>query len=49
LFPEEVPDIQSTLVREMADYICPGQGMTPHQLTIEAARNMIALVEQAAR
>lgn len=43
------PDGQFTLVREMADYISPRPGMTPHRLTIEAARNMIALAERAAR
>ena len=43
------PDSQSTLVREMADYISPRPGVTPHRLTLEAARNMIALVERAAR
>ena len=43
------PDSQSTLVHEMADYISPRPGVTPHRLTIEAAHNMIALVERAAR
>ena len=43
------PDSQSTLVREMADYISPRPGMTPHRLTIEASRNMTALVDRAAR
>ena len=43
------PDSQSTLVREMATYISPRPGMTPHRLTIEAARNMTALAERAAR
>ena len=43
------PDSQSTLAREMATYISPRPGMTPHRLTIEAARNMIAVVERAAR
>ena len=43
------PDSQSTLVREMADYISPRPDTTPHRLTIEAARNMVALVERAAR
>ena len=40
---------QSGLVREMANYIVPRPGTTPHRLTIEAARNMVALVERAAR
>ena len=43
------PDSQSTLVREMATYISPRPGMSPHRLTIEAARNMLALAERAAR
>lgn len=42
------PDSQSALVREMAPYISPRLGATPHRLTIEAARNMLALVERAA-
>ena len=29
-------------------YISPRPGATPHRLTIEAARNMLALVERAA-
>ena len=43
------PDSQSTLVRQMAGYISPKPGVTPHRLTLEAARNMIALVERAAQ
>lgn len=42
------PDSQSALVREMAAYISPRPGATPHRLTVEAARNMLALVERAA-
>ena len=42
------PESQSELVREMARFISPRPGMTPHRLTIEAARNMLALVERAA-
>lgn len=42
------PESQSDLVREMASFILPRPGMTPHRLTIEAARNMLALVERAA-
>lgn len=42
------PEGQSALVREMAAYISPRPGATPHRLTIEAARNMLALVERAA-
>ncbi len=44
----EAPESQSELVREMARFISPRPGMTPHRLTIEAARNMLALVERAA-
>lgn len=44
----EAPESQSELVREMARYISPRPGMTPHRLTIEAARNMLAMVERAA-
>lgn len=44
----EAPESQSELVREMARFISPRTGMTPHRLTIEAARNMLALVERAA-
>jgi len=44
----QAPESQSQLVREMAGFISPRSGMTPHRLTIEAARNMLALVERAA-
>ena len=44
----EAPERQSELVREMARYISPRPGVTPHRLTIEAARNMLAIVERAA-
>ena len=43
------PDDQSELVREMAKYISPRPGVTPHRLTVEAARNMLAIVERAAQ
>ncbi len=43
----EAPERQSELVREMASYILPRPGVTPHRLTIEAARNMLAIVERA--
>jgi hypothetical protein len=39
---------KSALVREMARYISPRPGMTPHRLTVEAARNMLRLVDRAA-
>ncbi len=42
------PDSHSELVREMARYISPRPGNTPHRLTIEAARNMVALADRAA-
>lgn len=35
------------LIREMAEFISPRPGMTPHRLTIEAARNMLAIIERA--
>lgn len=41
------PDDQSDLVREMARYISLRPGATPHRLTIEAARNMLAIVARA--
>ena len=43
----DAPESQSERVREMADFISPRPGKTPHRLTIEAARNMLALVERA--
>lgn len=42
------PGSQSDLAREMAAYISPRPGATPHRLTVEAARNMLAIVERAA-
>ena len=44
----DAPEIQSERVREMAIFISPRPGSNPHRLTIEAARNMVALVERAA-
>ena len=38
---------QLDLVREMATYISPRPGFTPHRLTIHAAAEMISLVERA--
>ena len=35
------------VVREMAQYISPRSGATPHRLTIEAARNMLAIAARA--
>lgn len=43
------PDRQLDLVREMADYICPRPGFTPHPLTIHAARHMVDLVSRSGR
>lgn len=42
------PEDQSALAREMAAYISPRPGSTPHRLTVEAAHNMLALVDRAA-
>ncbi len=42
-----VPQESSELVREMARYISPRSEATPHRLTIEAARNMLAIVDRA--
>jgi hypothetical protein len=39
---------QLDLVREMAAYISPRPGFTPHPLTIHAAAQMVHLVERAA-
>jgi hypothetical protein len=41
------PGRQLDLVREMAAYISPRPGSTPHPLTIRAAAEMIHLVERA--
>jgi tellurite resistance-related uncharacterized protein len=41
------PDRQLDRVREMADYITPRMGFTPHPLTIHAAGQMVHLVERA--
>lgn len=41
------PDRQLDLVREMAAYIYPRPGFTPHRLTIRAAAQVIHLVEGA--
>ena len=44
----DAPESQSELVREMARYISPRAGASPHRLTVEAARNMEAIVARAA-
>ena len=41
------PDRQLDLVREMAAYISPRPGFTPHPLTIHAAAAMIHLIGRA--
>ena len=43
----QAPEQQLDLVREMAAYISPRPGFTPHPLTIHAAAQMIHLVERA--
>ena len=40
---------QLDLAREMADYISPRPGFTPHHLTLQAATRMLNLVERAGR
>jgi hypothetical protein len=40
---------QLDLVREMAAYIFPRPGFTPHPLTVHAAAQMVHLVERAVR
>ena len=43
----DASDRQLDLVRDMAAYISPSPGFTPHRLTIHAAAEMISLVERA--
>jgi len=43
------PPEQQALVREMANYISPRPGYTPHALTIHAAGQMRSLVDRADR
>ena len=38
---------QLDLAREMANYITPRQGITPHPLTIHASTHIIQLIERA--
>ena len=42
-------DQQREAIRNMAAYILPRRGFTPHRLTIHAAAEMISLVERANR
>jgi hypothetical protein len=44
----ESSEKQLQLVRDMAAYISPRPGFTPHPLTIRAAAEMIHLIERAA-
>jgi len=43
----ESPDRRLDIAREMASYISPRPGFTPHRLTTRAAAQMIHLVERA--
>lgn len=43
----ESPDRRLDIAREMASYISPRPGFTPHRLTIRAAAQMIHLIERA--
>ncbi len=43
------PDGQLDFAREMANYISPRPGFTPHILTIRAAAEMNSVIERAAR
>ena len=45
----EAPVRQLTLVREMATYISPRPGYTPHPLTLRAANEMLSLIDRSAR
>ena len=44
----QAPERQLALAREMAAYITPRAGFTPHSLTIGAANEMLSLVSRAA-
>lgn len=41
------PDQTSVLARELARSICPRPGFTPHHLTIQAAAQMVHMVERS--
>jgi hypothetical protein len=43
----QAPVAQLALAREMADYISPRPGFTPHHLTLRAADEMRSLVDRA--
>jgi len=42
-------DEQLGLARQMAQYIAPRSGFTPHKLTVSASSTMVDLVERAER
>lgn len=42
-------DEQRSVAREMAGYISPRRGFTPHPLTLHAADHMTDLIDRAAR
>lgn len=43
----QAPESQLALAREMADFISPRPGYTPHPLTLRAAEEMRSLVDRA--
>ncbi len=43
----QAPERQLALAREMAAYITPRAGATPHPLTLRAADEMLSLVDRA--
>ncbi len=45
----DATDHQHTLARDMADFISPRPGYTPHRLTLRAAGEMRSLIERADR
>ena len=45
----EAPDRQQTLAGDMATYISPRAGFTPHPITLRAADEMLSLVDRADR
>lgn len=42
------PDLHSERIREMAGFIAPRPGFTQHRLTVQAAHQMVDLVNRAA-
>jgi len=45
----KAPEPHVDLARDMANYISPRPGFTPHPLTIHAAAGMVSLIERAGR